>query len=219
MELSVVGPVVDELAHLWADTWPQGWTVITLFHELTRPAGRLRNFGVTQATGEILLFLDDDITVEQDWVKRSVRALQEPKVGIIGTRLPGKSTAFFARCFDFTNFCYYQHGKLKDGPVASSCMGIRRSVFLAVEGFDNTHLSGEDMDLCYRVQEKGYRTVYHGDIVATHDHGYETLRDLLRNNYWRGRIAGLRIKVRHKNKELKNRLLYNVRFPFLFLLL
>ncbi|HEY7414858.1 MAG TPA: O-antigen ligase family protein, partial [Ktedonobacteraceae bacterium] len=81
MEIIVVGPVVDELAHLWADKPAQGWTVIPIFHELTRPAGKLRNLGANQATGEVLLFLDDDITVAQDWVKRSVRALQEPKVG------------------------------------------------------------------------------------------------------------------------------------------
>lgn len=211
IEIIVVGPIADELA--------QRWPIIPLNTGLIREPGRARNLGAARATGEVLLFLDDDCTVAEDWVERNVHALQRWKVGAVGACIRGKSNAFFARCVDFTNFGYYQHGHCMDGPIASASMGVVQSIFHMVGGFDETQCSGEDMDLCYRIQKQGYRTVYRPDIVVTHDHHRDTLGKLLRYNYAHGLAGGLATKIQHRDIGLKNRLLHSVRLPPVFLLL
>lgn len=211
LEIIVVGALAPELA--------QRWPVIPVNPGCIYEPGKARNIGVAHATGEVLLFLDDDCTVTADWVERNVQALRQARVGVVGARIRGKSHAFFARCVDFTNFGYYQHERMMDGPVASASMGVWRPVFHLVGGFDETLRSGEDMDLCYRVQKHGYRTVYQPDIVITHDHRRDTLGTLLRYNYTHGLVGGLHTKIQHRNMGLKNRLLASVRHPGLFLLL
>jgi len=210
IEIIVVGPPAAELAH--------HWPIIALHPEPIYEPGRARNIGAAQATGEILLFLDDDMLVTHDWVEQNVRELQRPGIGVVGARMPGRSHSFFARCVDFTNCGYYQHGYAMDYPVGAGSLGIHRSLFQMVGGFDEIQRSGEDIDLCHRVQKSGYRSSYRPDILVIHDHQNTTLSKLLRYNYKHGRTGGLTTKVQHRDIGLKNRLLCSVRYPPLFLL-
>lgn len=210
IEIIVVGPPAAELA--------RHWPIIALHPDPIYEPGRARNIGAAQATGEILLFLDDDMLVTHHWVEQNVRELQQPGIGVVGARMPGRSRSFFARCVDFTNCGYYQHGYGMDYPVGAGSLGIRRSLFRIVGGFDEIQRSGEDIDLCHRVQKLGYRSIYRPDILAIHDHQNTTLGKLLRYNYQHGRTGGLTTKIQHRDTRLKNRLLCAVRYPLLFFL-
>lgn len=211
IETIVVGSIADELTH--------HWSAIPVNTGPIYEPGRARNLGAAHATGNVLLFLDDDCTVAEDWVERNVYSLHQPRIGAIGARIRGKSRSFFAHCTDFTNFGSYQHGRSTEGPVASASMGVLREVFHAVGGFDENLRSGEDMDFCYRLQKQGYRTIYQPDIIVTHDHRRDSFSKLLRYNYTHGVAGGLKTKIRHRDSGLTNRLLFSVRFPPLFLLL
>jgi glycosyltransferase involved in cell wall biosynthesis len=46
-----------------------------------------RNRGVVEARGAILLFTDDDVRVEPDWVDNLVAAFEDPRVGAAGGRI------------------------------------------------------------------------------------------------------------------------------------
>jgi glycosyltransferase involved in cell wall biosynthesis/GT2 family glycosyltransferase len=213
LETIVVGACADDLA--------QRWKIVSVNRGPVRDPGKARNLGAMQATGDVLIFLDDDCTVEEDWVKQNVQALKQPGVGMIGARIRGKSQAFFARCTDFTNFGDYQHGRPLDIPIAAASMAVHRKIFEAVGGFDETKHYGEDedIDLCYRIQQLGYRTVYQPDIVVTHNHRRDTFRKILRHNYTHGKDSGLITKLQYQKLGWKNRLLARVRFPLVFLIL
>jgi GT2 family glycosyltransferase len=210
-ETIIVGPSVEAIA--------RRWSVRAVNTRLLEKPGRSRNLGATHARGNILLFLDDDIMVAEDWIVRNVRALQRPGIGVVGARVVGKSDAFFARCVDFTNFGHYQHRRPHNGPVASASMGVHKVLFQRIDGFDETLSSGEDIDFCHRIHRQSYHTCYRPEITIIHDHQRDTLGALLRYNYAHGLASGLTTKIHHRNSGLKNFLLYHARFPPLFLLL
>jgi glycosyltransferase involved in cell wall biosynthesis len=165
-----------------------------------------RNIGARGAGGTFLLFIDDDMIVSENWIAQNVAILQEHRTGTVGVRMPGKQALFFARCADFTNYGYYQHHSTHDQATGGGSMGIARSLFFEVGGFDETLSVGEDIDLCYRVQQREYRTRYCPGIVAIHDHHYLTFRQLLYYNYQHGYHTDLAQKLRYQ-KGIKSRML------------
>ena len=55
------------------------------------------NEGAAAATGDVLLFLNDDTLVEQeDWLDTMVGFLAEPDVGVVGARLPQRTMPLHA---------------------------------------------------------------------------------------------------------------------------
>ncbi len=213
IEIIVVGACADELANQWP--------IIPVNYGLIRDPGKARNLGALYATGEILLFLDDDCKVLEYWVEQNVQALKQPEVGAVGACIRSQSPTFLARSTDYINFGYYQHNRSMDITVASASMSITKEVFNAIKGFDETKQYGEDedVDLCYRIQQLGYRTVYNPNIKVIHNHRRETLSKILSHNHKHGKFSGLTTKVIYHELELKNQLLFRVRSPFLFLFL
>ena len=71
-------------------------------------------------------------------------------------------------------------GRPVEGPtgwLSGSCMLLRRSAFEAVDGFDPSYfMYCEDMDLCRRIAEFGFRNVYVPSAVVTHSGGHATSR-------------------------------------------
>ena len=122
-----------------------------------RGAAYARNAGARAAEGEFLAFIDGDDVAAPGWV------------AAIGTALA--EHAFVASRFDGTRLnppallksrpCPQQDGLQNSRyppflPHAGGCgLGIRRSLFEAVGGFDETALALEDTDFCFRVQLRG----------------------------------------------------------------
>ncbi len=210
LEFVVVGTIAPELA--------KAWPIIAVDAGPIKEPGKARNIGAQHASGEVLLFLDDDCIVTEDWVEKNVRALQTAGIGAVGASIRSKSKAFFARCVDFTNFGSYQRRYPLIGPVASASMAVTQSLFQQLGGFDETMRSGEDIDFCHRVQSIGQATIYRPEIIVTHDHNRNTFSEFLRYNYAHGVAGGLRSKVMNRQSSLKNHFLYVIRFPALFLL-
>ncbi len=210
IEIIVVGLYATQLCH--------NFPIHAIDLDQQVPPGRARNLGAHHASGKFLLFIDDDMIMDENWVVQNVTILQEPHTGTVGARMPGKHTTFFARCADFTNYGHYQHPYAYDQATGSGSMGIARSLFVQLGGFDENLYAGEDIDLCYRVQQQGYRTRYSPAIVVLHDHNYLTLRRLLSYNYQHGCRTDLARKL-HYRRNLKNRMLVLVRLPYVFLLI
>lgn len=117
-----------------------------------------RNIGVAVATGDVVLFCDDDDEVAPGWARAIFEALSS--VDLVGGALE----------FDTLNspeslaWRGVEHSDRAGrtgpgGPYAAGCnMGVRRAAFEAVGGFDDTIGNcGEDQDFCWRVLHAGFR--------------------------------------------------------------
>ena len=68
--------------------------------------------------------------------------------------------------------------------VSGSFMFIRRTLFDQLHGFDEQFfMYGEDIDLCWRVREKGYEVWYHPLTQIIHRKGQSSARSPLRSRF------------------------------------
>ena len=137
------------------------------------------NLGVRQATGDALLFLNNDTEViNPDWLEEMAGWVEQKEIGIVGAKLLNPDDTiqhagyviglggFGALIFDGVSEGYYGIFGSTEWyrnllAVAGSCMLIRREVFEQVGWFDEAFiLCHSDIELCLRVRERGYRVVY-----------------------------------------------------------
>lgn len=163
----------------------------------------VNNFGVTHATGDFLLFLNNDTQILcADWLDELVGWVERKEVGLVGCKLIRPdgiiqhagiimgleghgSHVFEGNAED----CYGPYGSsewYRDYfAVTGACAMIRREVFDQVGGFDLAYQVGYgDIDLCLRVEKEGYRVIYTPFTRVLHHEGatrglYLPLSDVL----------------------------------------
>lgn len=141
---------------------------------------RLNNDAAKIAKGEILAFLNNDLEViSPDWLSEMVSHAARSGVGAVGARLlyPNGLLQHGGIIIGIGGVAGHNHkGRLRTDPgyfnrailtqnlsaVTAACMVLRRDVFEEVGGFDEERLTVafNDVDLCLRIREKGYRIVY-----------------------------------------------------------
>jgi N-acetylglucosaminyl-diphospho-decaprenol L-rhamnosyltransferase len=141
------------------------------------------NAGATRATGDWLVFLNNDTVPAADWLSHLCRPLVErPEIAVVTSRivfLDDPSILDSAGDGYLRAGGAYKHGHrtaaaahMQSGEVFGACGAafvIRRDVFEALGGFDERFfMVYEDVDLSYRLRLAGYRCWYAADAVVRH---------------------------------------------------
>ena len=163
---------------------------------------------VAVATGDILAFTDDDVNVCDGWLDAVRDVMSDPTVALVGgpvkPRWQSEVPAWIRRSRD-------QHPRLgspialldygeRVAPLGSRTLlganlAVRREAFIEAGGFPiglgklrGTLLSGEDHELCRRVQDAGHRALYVPAAAVAHWVPTERARVsyFLRWFYWSG---------------------------------
>jgi GT2 family glycosyltransferase len=139
---------------------------------------RINNDAAKSATGEYLVFLNNDIEViTPDWLSELVSHAQRPGVGAVGAKLwYPNNTVQHAGLILVAGLAGHAHlGKPRgdDGyfgratltqeysAVTGACLCMARALFESVGGFDETlAVAFNDVDLCLRLHDKGHRNLY-----------------------------------------------------------
>lgn len=140
----------------------------------------LNNLGIRESSGEFIGLINNDIKIiSPGWLREMVSHAARPEIGAVGAKLlyhddtvqhagvilgvngvaahvhrfiPKEGPGYFNRARVIQNF----------SAVTGACMVMRREVFEEVGGLDEINLpvAFNDIDLCIRIRERGYRIVW-----------------------------------------------------------
>jgi glycosyltransferase involved in cell wall biosynthesis len=150
-----------EIASRWSDRLP-GLVVVDASSR--RGPAAARNAGARQARSPALAFCDADDVIADDWVSNMFTALQDAElVAGVATKVQLGSAADRPEHYRFGPYRISHFPWLL--AAAANNLGVRRETFELVGGFDETLRTGEDDDLCWRIQLAGYPLVTRPELA------------------------------------------------------
>src|SRR5439155_4973663 len=165
---------------------------------------RANNQALNWCEGEYVLLLNPDAWLQHNSLETMLRFMDsQPEVGILGCRLLNPDHSLQASCSSFptllTEFSAFSglaslfpHSRLwgkyrlqylnfeqiqQVDCVLGACMMVRREVFQSVGMFDEQFfMYSEEVDLCYRARQCGWRISYLPQAEAVHIWGGSSSR-------------------------------------------
>ena len=149
----------------------------------------INNYGVGFATGDYLLFLNNDVrgSISTDWLTEMLGVCQRADVGAVGPRLyypdnriqsagivvgmGGVAGSMFVDLPRGRSGYLHKSAIMQDmSAVTGACMLTKREAFVKAGGFEKElSVAFNDVDLCLRIGQCGYRIVYDPFAELYHD--------------------------------------------------
>lgn len=161
-----------------------GDRVRTIFNTSNVGFGMANNQAAAVARGQYLLYLNNDTEARPGWLREMVRLMEsDSSIGVVGSKLLYPDGKVQHVGVAFRDGCrpshLYRGEDLADHPIVNrvrevqavtgACLMLRRGIVEEPAVFDEAFVNGfEDVDLCLRVREKGYRVVYCPTSVLVH---------------------------------------------------
>jgi GT2 family glycosyltransferase len=142
--------------------------------------------GADEVRGRFILFLNNDTAVTRGWLDAMYRRLTRPGVGMVGAQLvsfDGRVQEAGAIVWSDGSATNYGRGEHPEAPAVSfarpvdycsgACLLIRRTLYVELDGFDTAYAPGyyEDVDLAFRVRQRGLRVEYEPRARVYHREG------------------------------------------------
>ena len=163
------------------DTFLQSWQTslnLRLVFQDNQGAAAARNFGIEEAGGELILFVDDDVVPEPDLVRIHVethRAAYPEEVVVIGAMLTPPNFKLDPWSRWLQDRLAEQYADMIAGewePTArqfyTGNASIKRRFLVEYGGFDAKFMRAEDVELAYRLADHGLRFVFEPDAIGYH---------------------------------------------------
>lgn len=126
--------------------------------------GQTRNYGVERAAGEYVLILDSDVVLPEGYLQEVEKELTASACDAFGG--PDRAHSSFTpmqKAINYAMTSFFTTGGIRGGKKKmdkfyprSFNMGVRREVYMALDGFSNMRF-GEDIDFSTRIIKGGYR--------------------------------------------------------------
>ncbi len=140
--------------------------------------GRSRNTGAEAASGDLLIFLDDDMLAEKDLIKNHIKYHNTyPDIIVSGNGYRNPRDANY----DFGKFLINMESKwisddegmhdmtFKNFNFTAQNMSLPNKIFQQLNGFDIRFSDGEDFDFGIRAINSSIRVIYDIKLLAWHN--------------------------------------------------
>ena len=137
---------------------------IQYFYKENTGPGDSRNFGVSKASGNFLIFFDSDCLIPKEYFETVEKYLNGNWLDLYGG--PDRAHQDFStlqKAIDYSMTSFLTTGGIRGHLKSASTfqprsfnMGISREAWNSVGGFSDIH-PGEDPDLVYRLVKKGFK--------------------------------------------------------------
>ena len=144
---------------------------------LTRNRGpaAARNAGLAEVTTPLVAFVDTDVDLDDHWLDALLPHFSDPRVALVAPRVRSTDGPTVIAKYETTR-SPLDLGSEPAGIAAGSRVSYvpaaavvaRTDVLRAIEGFDETMRSGEDVDLVWRLLEAGHRCRYEPASTVHH---------------------------------------------------
>jgi glycosyltransferase involved in cell wall biosynthesis len=152
------------------------------------PAGTIaavRNRGVSESGAEILVFIDADITVAEDWHEKLdtvIQKLIDSPLCVTGSRVRSIGNDNWLNKYWYSELVNYSAPYINSGHMITT-----RFLFNKVEGFTENLETAEDYDFCQKAIRAGATIDNNPALVAVHDGYPETIAGFIQRERWHGR--------------------------------
>jgi GT2 family glycosyltransferase/2-polyprenyl-3-methyl-5-hydroxy-6-metoxy-1,4-benzoquinol methylase/glycosyltransferase involved in cell wall biosynthesis len=168
----------DEVREAWYEAMEAVVPLKVLWWEQPFNYSAVNNYAVTEATGELLLFMNDDTEpLSNEWLDELIGWAVQERVGVVGAQLVDADGRIQhgGVVVGMGGFAEHLFRSLRPGDwglmgstmwyrdvsaVTGACLMVRRDVFDEVGGWDEDfQLCGGDVELCLSIGRAGYRIV------------------------------------------------------------
>lgn len=158
-----------------------------LYHPMPFNFSVMCNLGAEAAGGEYLLFLNDDIeALHEDWLEKMLGQAQLPHAGAVGAKLlypesgliqhagivnlVGSPAHALMGLSDEKDWYYHRNTMTYNfSAVTGACLMVSAQRYREAGGMDeNLSVAYNDVGLCFRLMELGYRNSVRNDAVLLH---------------------------------------------------
>jgi GT2 family glycosyltransferase len=148
----------------------------------------LNNIGAHVATGDCLIFLNNDTrSIQKDWIKRLAAQTNRSGIGAVGPMLLYEDGRIqhaglvigFGGCADHIYAGFYPDACTDSAFVdpavtrtvtanTGACLAVSADLFEEIGGFNPSLPIAGDLEFCIRLMSKGYRNLYYPRVRVEH---------------------------------------------------
>ena len=143
-----------------------------------------RNYGASKATSEVIIFLDADVRLSNEWHSQLLKRINEIKEKTIltGSRYVIPEDPSWIEKYWFLPLSRKKTSYINGGNIITN-----KKTMALIGGFDESLETGEDVDFSIRAKKKGIVIDIDPGFKAIHDGYPKTIKQFCKREIWHGK--------------------------------
>lgn len=198
--------------------------IVRILKNENRGYSQANNLGSKHAKGKYLFFLNPDTIMQNDFLGDAIKVLHDQEIGAMGFRLFNADSTFQVSFgYEISILNEIKNKKLENLTWGKNCdeltriekifseiknidwvsgaaILIKKDIFDLVGGFDERYfLYMEDLDICKRISNKGFKIFFYPFSKIIHLKGENTKNDFKESSYYHSKESQLLYYTLHKS--------------------